>query len=136
MTASLHCLMGFVYWTVFLVLCVATVRISQVATGKAASGDFPAGEKHGGDMYWRLNRAHANCLENLPIFAAVVLVAAAIGYGSDLFDNLARVFVFARVGQSLVHIASASEAAMSVRMAMYGTQVVCVVWMALQLSMG
>ena len=90
MTASLHCLMGFVYWTVFLVLCIATVRISQVATGKAASGDFPAGEKHGGDMYWRLNRAHANCLENLPIFAAVVLVAAAIGYGSDLFDNLAR----------------------------------------------
>ena len=133
MSVPLYALIGFVLWTLLLVFSVGAVRVTQTLTGKVRSTDFIAGSPHGGDAYWRLNRAHLNCCENLPLFAALVLAAAVIGHSSVAFDRLATVYLAARVAQSLIHIASGSERAIALRFTAYLTQFVCAVSMGLSL---
>ncbi len=116
-----------------LVLSVGLVRVSQVLTGKAGAGDFIAGSPHGGEAYWRLNRAHLNCCENLAIFAALVLAAEVVGHSSPAFDCMAMVYLGARVVQSLIHISSGSDWAIRFRFTAYLVQFVCAVCMGLSL---
>ena len=68
MTVPLWCLLGYVAWTLLLLLGIGAARSAQVLTGARRANEFPAGERHGGDAYWRLNRAHLNCLEFIPLF--------------------------------------------------------------------
>ena len=130
MTPPLYALIGFVFWTVFLVTAIGALRLRMLMRGEKKPNEFPSGTPHGSDAYWRLNRAHLNCLENLPLFAAVVLVAAVTNVHSEFINNLARVFIIARVCQSVVHIASGSSRAVQVRFMFYVTQVVCLCWFA------
>ena len=130
MTTPIYALMGFVFWTVFLVLAIGAARAAQVFGGKMAANAFPSGQQHGGDMYWRLNRAHMNCVENLALFAAVVLAGHVTGLTSGTFATLAEVYVFARVAQSLVHISSGSVMAVNARFGCFLVQVVCLLTMA------
>ena len=127
MTTPLWCLLGFVLWTLILLLALGAVRVGKVVRGQAKANDFPSGVPHGSDAYWRLNRAHSNCLENLPIFASVVLVATIAGVHTPGLDTAARVFLGARVGQSLVHVSSGSAVAVNVRFAFFIVQICCVV---------
>jgi uncharacterized MAPEG superfamily protein len=127
MTTPLWCLVGFVAWTLGLLSLIGIARISKVVAGKAQPTDFPAGVPHGSDAYWRLNRAHLNCLENLPLFASVVLVATVVGLRSPTLDTLARVYLGARVGQSLAHLSSGGNLAVNVRFTFFLTQVGCLV---------
>jgi uncharacterized MAPEG superfamily protein len=132
MTIPLWCLLGFVLWTLVLLSGIGIARVAQVATGRATPNAFPAGVPHGSDAYWRLNRAHLNCLENLPLFASVVLVATVAGIHSPTLDTLARVYLGARVCQSLAHLSSGGTVAVNVRFAFFLTQVGCLVgfvWM-------
>ncbi len=131
MTTPLYALLGFVFWTIILLFAIAGARVGMVMRGEVKPTGFPAGVPHGGDAYWRLNRAHLNCVENLPIFAAVVLTAVVIGLDSSTFDNFARVFIGARIAQSLTHISSGSATAINVRFGFYLVQLVCVIWIAL-----
>jgi uncharacterized MAPEG superfamily protein len=126
MTIPLWCLLGFVVWTLVLLLGIAVVRVGAVLRGEKRANEFPSGVPHGGDAYWRLNRAHMNCLENLPIFASVVLVAAIAGVREPLLDTLARTFLGARVGQSIAHVASGGVVAVNVRFAFFVIQIACV----------
>ncbi len=135
MTTPLFALIGFVFWTVFLVLAIAGARVAQVASGKAAVNSFPAGQPHGGDAYWRLNRAHANCVENLPLFAAAVLTGHVTGLTTGTFATLAEVYVFARVAQSIVHVTSGSAMAVNLRFACYLVQIGSLLAMAKMIVM-
>jgi uncharacterized MAPEG superfamily protein len=127
MTTPLWCLLGFVTWTLVLLVAVGVARVSQVLAGNAQPTSFPAGVPHGSDAYWRLNRAHLNCVENLPLFASVVLVAAVAGVRSGTLDLLAQVFLVARVGQSLTHVSSGSVLAINVRFAFFLVQLGCLI---------
>jgi uncharacterized MAPEG superfamily protein len=127
MTTPLWCLAGFIVWTLVLLLGVAGARVSKVLSGQATAADFPAGVPHGSDRYWRLNRAHLNCLENLPLFATVVLVATVAGIKSPVLDTLARLYLGARVGQSVTHVASGSPTAVNVRFTFFLVQFACLV---------
>jgi uncharacterized MAPEG superfamily protein len=73
--------------------------------GRAEIKDFRADEPQGSDWYRRAMRAHANCLENLPLYTAVVVAIAASGVRSVALDRLAIVLLAARVCQTIVHIA-------------------------------
>jgi len=128
MTIPLYALIGFVFWTGLLVAAIGSLRIFQVATSTQSPNGFDSGTRHGSDPYWRLNRAHMNCVENLPLFAAVVLVGAAIGAASDTMDWLARIYMIARVGQSLAHIASGSVLAVKIRFTFFCVQMVSLLW--------
>src|SRR5262245_51011784 len=57
-------------WTIaILILGVGMYRWSLILAGKAELKSFPGDEPHGSPLYRRAVRAHANCVENLPVFA-------------------------------------------------------------------
>ena len=127
MTTPLWCLLGFVAWNLLLVLALAVTRISQVVAGRKQPNEFPAGVPHGGDAYWRLNRAHLNCVENLPLFASVIAVGTFAELKDPLFSTLSRVYLGARVAQTLAHLSSGSSLAVNLRFTFYLVQVGCLV---------
>ena len=130
MTTPLYALMGFVFWTLFIVLGIGVARVAQVISGKTAVNGFPSGQPHGSDGYWRLNRAHMNCVENLPLFAAVVLAGHVSGLTSGAFATLSEVYIFARVAQSIFHVSSGSAMAVNLRFTCFIVQVGCLLTMA------
>ena len=68
-------------------------------------------------------RAHANCIENLPVFAVLVYVLRAFGIVSPAVDPLCAVILAARIPQSLVHVCFAqTDRVVSVRFAFYLVQ--------------
>ena len=132
---SLYSLLGFVAWTMLVVLVgIGGPRVSAVIMRKAAPKSFVADVPHGSERYRRTMRAHANCVENLPIFAALVLIARAVSLESALFEALAVIVLPARVAQTAVHVASGSNKAVLSRFWFFSIQFACFVAMALILA--
>lgn len=52
----------------------------------------------------RANRAHVNAVENFAPFAAVVLIANAVGVSTPLTVGCAAVYFYARLAHAIVHI--------------------------------
>ncbi len=80
----------------------------------------------------RLARAHANCLEGLPIFGGLMLIAAVAGK-SDVTDQLAFVLLGARIVQSCIHLASTSSRAVTARFLAFAVQMGIAVYWAIAL---
>ena len=114
----------FAVWAMLLVVSIGVWRSALVFTGQAQANSFPSGTQHGGDLYWRLNRAHMNAIENLPIFAALVLSGVYLQVQSTSFQILPSLIIYARVAQSLIHIASGSTIAVTLRFLAYGVQLI------------
>jgi uncharacterized MAPEG superfamily protein len=122
MTTPLWCLLGFATWAVVLVLAVGTVRVARVLMKQQAPNSFPSGTPHGGDRYWRLNRAHLNAVENLPIFGAIVVVGHLANLRTGAFATAAIIVLVARVVQSIVHVSSNANMVVNLRFTAYLTQ--------------
>lgn len=130
MHTPLLCLLGFVSWTLLVAnLGVVAVRVAAIASGTAPADGFPADVPHGSDRYRRTMRAHLNCVENLPLFAAVVLTGTLVHAGSPRMDALALTYLAARVLQSLIHVASGARTAINARFTCHVIQLVCLGWM-------
>lgn len=115
MSATALSLLVFVLWTMALALSYPLIRTGLVLTGRRRADDFPADRPHeGSELYRRLWRAHLNAVENLPLVAAVLLVAIATG-NTGLTDGLAPWIAGLRVAQSSVHIAAVNHWAVQVR---------------------
>ena len=127
---ALIALILYALWAMLLVLSVGAVRVGQVVRGQAHPASFTPGVPHGPEPYWRLNRAHMNTIENLPIFATVVLTGWAAGAIDPVFNILAVVVVSARAVQSLIHISSGAVQAINLRFTAFAVQIVCQFWMA------
>ena len=56
------------------------------------------------DWVNRANRAHLNAVENFAQFAAVVLIAQAMGVSTPLTANCAAVYFYARAAHAVIHI--------------------------------
>ncbi len=125
MTVPLWCLLAFAAWTVGLVFSVITWRSVMVLRGIKQANEFMAGVPHGPDLYWRLNRAHMNAVENLTVFGAIVLVAHAAGVNGGMFAQLAQVYVGARVVQSIAHVTSNAVGVVYVRFSALVVQLAC-----------
>ena len=130
---SIVALVLYALWAIALVLMVAADRVLMVIRGEAKANSFTPGVPHGSDSYWRINRAHLNTLENLPIFAAIVLCGWVVGMETATFNRLAMVVVVARIVQSAIHIASGSVAAITFRFTALAVQLICEIWMAILL---
>ena len=123
MHASAIALLGFIAWTLLLLLCIGGMRSGLVLGGKRRANDFkPTGEDVSA-FSQRLCRAHANCYEAFPIVGGLLLYALATA-NTAVTDPLAYVVLAARLGQSLVHLASTSVPAVLVRFARFGVQIV------------
>ena len=132
MSIPVLALLAFAVWTLLVLFgSVGVYRWSRILSGRARLTDFPADAPEGADWYKRAMRAHANCVENLPVFTALVVVILATGSKSPLLDALAVVVVAARVCQSLVHVGlPQSEAVIAVRFSFFLVQALSMLAMA------
>src|SRR5215470_11269407 len=121
MSPSLRALAWFAAWTLVLAFVMVNHRVYFVLTGQRKINSFPPDGSGVSAFQVRACRAHANCYENLPVFAALVLGAAVAGRLA-VTDPLARVVLAARIGQSTVHLLSTSVTAVNIRATFYTIQ--------------
>jgi len=128
-------LLGFALWTLLILLItIGPYRWAHILTGRTSASHWTADPSAGSGFYPRAMRAHMNCVENLPVFGAIVYVVDRVGVQSPLMNALALIVLGARVCQSSVHIALVqSDPVIYVRFAFYLTQVVAMVAMAMML---
>lgn len=132
MATTITALVAFAAWYLLLTLAMAGFRARlMVAGGREPNSFAPDGSDTPG-LGRRLTRARDNCFESLPVFAALALAASASGR-LDVTDPLAMWVVYARVGQSVTHVISASNNAVRVRAAFFVVQVAIYLWWTLQL---
>ena len=139
MTTPLQCLVAFALWTLALVLVgVGPWRIGQVLMNTMRANSFPSGQPHGPEWYQRLNRAHANAVENLPVFAALVIAGEVSGLARTvpLLTTLPLVIVVARLGQSVAHISSGRSVVVNIRFTFFIVQAVSMAIMGALLLRG
>lgn len=115
-------LTGFIAWTLALLLLMQTIRSKLVLTREVPANGFSPDNANLSPFMQRLARAHANCLEGLPIFGGLMLVALVTGRAA-ITDPLAPLLLGARIVQSLIHLASLSNAAVTLRFAAFTVQV-------------
>lgn len=131
MSIPLWSLLGFAAWTILtLLISVAPYRWSRILTGRAGINAFPADRVEGSDFYRRSMRAHANCVENLPVLTAVIVVALATGVTSSWFAVLSVIYLGARICQTMIHIfLPQTEKVVAIRFTFFLSQLVCIIWM-------
>lgn len=133
MNIALLSLIGFGAWTLALATIIVSYRTGLVLKGKHPANSWTRGAAIANPgLITRMEHAHLNSLENLPVFAVIVLVAAAMG-------NLAAVALLApwvlaaRVAQTLTHLIGTSHWLVFVRANFYVIQVLLMFWMILRL---
>ena len=125
MSASAVCLFSLIGWTLALTFLLIGVRLKPILGGTVLF------DQDGGDLpgfAQRVTRAHGNSLEWLTIPAALLVYGVATGQ-SAVTDGLAMVALGARLGQSIIHMASVAFPAVVVRATLFTAQVVIwIIW--------
>ena len=133
---SMQALIGFTAWTLLLVLIIFAWRgIEIVIKGKKADSWTRGKDVEEPGLIRRIEHAHINCLENLPIFAVIVLAAAAMGK-SAVTEPYAMYVLYARVAQTLTHMVGVSHWLVMLRATFWAVQLVLFVVMLLGLCCG
>jgi uncharacterized MAPEG superfamily protein len=128
MSPTLLSMLGFIAWTLFLLVLMEAVRVKLVVSGQVPANGFNPENSNLSPFMQRLARAHANCLEGLASFGALMLLAVAAGQ-SAVTDPLAYLLLGARIVQSSIHLASTSVVAVNARFAAFAVQVgIAVIW--------
>jgi uncharacterized MAPEG superfamily protein len=122
MSVSASVLTLFIAWTLFLLVLMEVLRSHLVLTGRVRSNEFDPENSRLSPFMQRLARAHANCVEGLPVFGGLLLVALATGR-TAVTDPLAPWLLAARVLQSSIHLGSGSVVAVNMRFAAFVVQV-------------
>lgn len=130
---AIQALLGFTAWTLALVAIIVAYRVVRFLGGaKLTSWTRSVRNPDDPAIIQRVADAHANCVENLPLFAVIVLCAAALGK-LDAIAALAPLVLYARIPQSLIHIAGTSSLHILPRAALWMAQVVLFILMGLKL---
>ena len=128
MSPTLSALTGFIAWSLALLVLMELIRCKLVLTREVPANGFTPDNARLSPFMQRLARAHANCVEGLPIFGGLLLVAL-VSERAAVTDPLAHAFLAARVLQSLVHLASVSAAAVTLRFSFFAVQLVIgIIW--------
>lgn len=121
MGTSAFALALFISWALLLLFLMEVLRSRLVLAGRLASNEFRPDNANLSPFMQRLARAHANCVESLPVFGGLLVLALVTGQGA-VTDPLALWFVAARVVQSSIHLASLSVVAVNLRFAAFAAQ--------------
>ena len=132
MNISLLALTGFVAWTLLLLVLMESLRSRLVLLKAVPSNGFQPDNGNLSPFMQRLARAHANCLEGLPVFGGLLVIAALAGQ-TAITDPLALVLLGARVVQSLIHLASLSVMAVNLRFTAFAVQMLIALYWAFAL---
>ena len=136
MTTPLLVLLAFAVWTmIVLMVGIGLRRWTLILSGGAQLTDFPGDTAHGTTAYRRAVRAHANCVENLPVFGAIAFAAFAAHVTSPSLDMAAVVFLIARICQTLVHTLFVERnSTVLIRFSFFAVQLFIMLWMALEVA--
>src|ERR1044072_513773 len=131
MTLPVLILVGFAAWTVLLLLFTVVVyRWSRILTGRVPIRVFRPDQIEGAVWYKRAMRAHAYCVENLPVFGAIVFALYVGNVAGRLVNGLAVAVVVARVLQSLVHVCFVqTNTITALRFGFFFVQIVSFLWL-------
>ena len=91
------------------ILTFVQVLVAAIGANQAVGLNTLAGNREGlGEIPgWagRAKRAHLNMIENMVLFAALVLIAAAAGKASAMTAMGAMIFFWARVAYAVIYVA-------------------------------
>ena len=132
MNPTLTTLTGFVAWSLFLLVLMEIIRSKLVITKAVKANGFNPENSNLSPFMQRLARAHANCIEGLPIFGGLMLIAL-VASKTSITDPLAYIFLFARILQSVIHLISISALAVTFRFSAFAVQLGIGVYWAIRL---
>jgi hypothetical protein len=123
MSIPVMILLGYAAWTLLILVgSIGIYRWSCIVTGRASIAEWRADLPQGSDWYQRAMRAHMNCVENLPIYTAIVVALMA----TRLQGSIA--ILPARIGQTLTHIVlPPTNAVTSLRFGFFCIQLACMI---------
>jgi len=132
---SATALIGLTAWTLFLLVLMEALRTRLVVTKTVAPNEFKPDNSNLSPFMQRLARAHANCVECLPVFA-VLLILAQLTNRTSITNPLAPWLLAARVVQSCVHLMSLSVAAVNIRFVAFAVQITIAIYWLVALLLG
>ena len=126
MTIPQWTLLGFAAWTLALLMgTVGVYRWFNILFSKARIASFRSDQLEGEDWYRRGTRAHANCIENLPVYGTIVYVITIIGLQGPMVDALCIAILAARICQSTVHVSHVqTDRLVAIRFSFFSVQLV------------
>ena len=124
---SANVLIGLASWTLFLVILMEILRARLIMTKAIAANEFKPDNSNLSPFMQRLARAHANCVESVPIFG-ILLITALLTNRAGVTDPWAPWLFAARLVQSCIHLASSSVPASWVRFIAFAVQIAIAVY--------
>ncbi len=112
-----------ILWALVLLVVMELLRTRLVLAGAVAGPEFRPDNANLSPFMQRLARAQSNCVEGLPLFGGLLLVAL-VSNRSVVTDGLAPWLLLARLVQSCTHLASLSVVAVNVRFAAFVAQLI------------
>jgi uncharacterized MAPEG superfamily protein len=103
------------------------IRTYLVVTGKVAANGFTPDNVGLSPFMQRLARAHANCIEGLPIFGGLMAIAIMTSK-TGITDPLASWSLGARIVQSIIHLISTSSTAVRLRFTAFAVQMATAIY--------
>jgi uncharacterized MAPEG superfamily protein len=103
------------------------LRTRYVVTKSVAANEFRPDNSNLSPFMQRLARAHANCVESLPVFG-ILLIMALLSNRASITNALAPWLFAARLVQSCVHLSSLSAPAVNVRFIAFAVQIAIAVY--------
>ncbi|WP_166266534.1 MAPEG family protein [Marinobacter caseinilyticus] len=126
---ALTAVLLYIVWMLVLALAYAGPRIPQALTGARPIDSWERGKVPIDPLFLqRAKAAHMNCLENFPLFAGVVVIAALMNQMAAV-DKVAAFVLYARIAQGLVHISGTSFLQIMLRATFYLIQVGLILYM-------
>lgn len=122
MNATIIALSGYIGWTLLLLVLLAVYRTMLVMNKERQPNGFKADGSDSPEFGQRVARAHLNCAESFVVTGGVMLLALATS-SAAITDPLAYYLLAARLGQSIVHLASTSVLAVQIRFALFLAQI-------------
>ena len=132
MSATGYALLGFLTWTLLLLIWMEILRTHLVVSGSILANGFKPDNAGLSPFLQRLARAHANCLEGLPIFGGLMALAM-MSSRASITDPLAYWFLSARLIQSAIHLTSTSPTAVKARFSAFAVQMAIGLYWAVKL---
>lgn len=106
---AITALLLFAVWTLVLMFIYVGYRTALVLAMKKKANAWTRGQPTDDPPFvTRAQNAHLNCVENLPLFAAIVLAAHALGK-APVVDAVAAWVLYLRLAQSVTHLIGISH---------------------------
>jgi uncharacterized MAPEG superfamily protein len=133
MTTPVWVLLAFAGWTLLtLILGLGAYRLGKIFSGRARPSQFSFPDLEQSEWHRKAMRAHLNCVENLPIYGAIVVALVASGLKAPILDRLALTFLFARMTHTVVHLALPQRNRVTlIRFVLFVVQLACMIGMGL-----